>query len=193
MLGRIVANRKGVVAAGDSTFRELCHDVLNADCLKVTRDGQVAGLERLDDIITRCCPPTPALVPVAGEKKTASSSRRTLSLATEAEKGESFVVTDKRGVQQIKTMGGIVDVRRIRSSSGALLELSMLEMEKQRLIKEMLRSEQRCVEIRGRMAEIETKQARLQQFVDKPHGRCGRTRRSRPPRRFRSTRRRPTG
>lgn len=89
MLGRIVANRKGVVAAGDATFRELCHDVLNADCLKVTRDGQVAGLERLDDIITRCCPPAPAFVPVAGEKKPASGSRRTLSLATAAEKGES--------------------------------------------------------------------------------------------------------
>lgn len=80
------------------------------------------------------------------------------------------MATEKRGVQQIKTMAGIVDVRRIRSSSGALLELSMLEMEKQRLKKEMLRSEQRCVEIRGRMTEIETKQLRLQRFVDRPTG-----------------------
>lgn len=80
------------------------------------------------------------------------------------------MATEKRGVQHIKTMAGIVDVRRTRSSSGALLELSMLEMEKQRLKKEMLRSEQRCVEIRGRMTEIETKQLRLQRFVDGPIG-----------------------
>jgi predicted nuclease with TOPRIM domain len=78
------------------------------------------------------------------------------------------MATEKRGVQQIKTMGGIVDGRRIRTSAGALLELSMLEMEKQRLMKEMKRAEQRCLEIRGRVTEIETKQVRLQRFVDKP-------------------------
>lgn len=88
MLGRIMANRKGTVAAGDPTFRELCHDVLNADCLKVTHDGQVAGLERLDQIIERCCPSAPALVPIAGERQTASTSRRARNLATETEKGE---------------------------------------------------------------------------------------------------------
>lgn len=80
------------------------------------------------------------------------------------------MATDKRGVQHIKTMAGLVDGRRTRSSSGALLELSMLEMEKQRLMKEMKRAEQRCIEIRGRMTEIETKQLRLQRFVDKPYG-----------------------
>ncbi|MDP2761131.1 MAG: gas vesicle protein GvpN [Sideroxyarcus sp.] len=88
MLGRIVANRKGIVAADDSTFRELCHDVLNADCLKVTHDGQVAGLERLDEIIERCCPPAPVLVPVEGTGKAASVSRRARNLATE--KGEGY-------------------------------------------------------------------------------------------------------
>lgn len=80
------------------------------------------------------------------------------------------MATDKRGVQHIKTMAGLVDGRRTRTSSGALLELSMLEMEKQRLMKEMRRSEQRCAEIRGRMTEIEAKQHRLQRFVDKPYG-----------------------
>lgn len=79
------------------------------------------------------------------------------------------MATQTRGVQHIKTMAGVVDGRRTRSSSGALLELSMLEMEKQRLMKEMKRSEQRCVEIRGRIGEIEAKQCRLQRFVDKPH------------------------
>ncbi len=84
MLGRIVANRKSTVSAGDPTFRELCHDVLNADCLKVTHDGQVAGMERLDEIIARCCPPLPALVPIMGDKMSSAESRRALKLAAEA-------------------------------------------------------------------------------------------------------------
>jgi gas vesicle protein GvpN len=63
MLGRIVANRKGAVSASDPTFRELCHDVLNADFIKVRHDGQAAGLERLDEIIARCCATPPVLVP----------------------------------------------------------------------------------------------------------------------------------
>jgi len=80
------------------------------------------------------------------------------------------MATDKRGVMQIKTMGGLVDSRRSRTSAGALLELSMLEMEKQRLAKEMERTERRCGEIRIRMTEIQTKQTRLQKFVDQPYG-----------------------
>ena len=75
---------------------------------------------------------------------------------------------DKRGVQQIKTMGGIVDGRRTRTSAGALLELSMLEMEKQRLTKEMERAQRRSLEISARVLEIETKQIRVQRFVDRP-------------------------
>ena len=60
-LGCIVAQRDGVVTAYDPEFRQLCQDALNADCLKVALDGQIAGIERLDEIIARCCPaPTPA-------------------------------------------------------------------------------------------------------------------------------------
>jgi hypothetical protein len=55
-LGRIVAARNGVVAAGDRAFRELCQDVFNDDCSKVTHDGHPASLERLDEILERCCP-----------------------------------------------------------------------------------------------------------------------------------------
>jgi predicted nuclease with TOPRIM domain len=80
------------------------------------------------------------------------------------------MATDKRGVQQIKTMAGLVDSRRSRTSAGALQELSMLEMEKQRLMKELLRAERRGAEIRTRMTEIQTKQFRLQKSVDKPFG-----------------------
>ena len=77
---------------------------------------------------------------------------------------------EKRGVQHIKTMAGLVDGRRTRTSSGALLELSMLEMEKQRLVLEMQRAERRCAEIRGRVAEIDMKGFRLQRFVEKRSG-----------------------
>ncbi|OGA35894.1 MAG: hypothetical protein A3G80_07275 [Betaproteobacteria bacterium RIFCSPLOWO2_12_FULL_62_13b] len=74
---------------------------------------------------------------------------------------------EKRGVQHLKTLAGLVDVRRTRTCSGALLELSMLEMEKQRLMKEMHRAERRGAEIRGRLAEIDKKGLRLQRFVEK--------------------------
>jgi gas vesicle protein GvpN len=66
MMGRIVAARGGTVAAGDQAFRQLCHDVLNADCLKVRRDGQAVGADRLDEIIERHAPARPALVALEG-------------------------------------------------------------------------------------------------------------------------------
>ncbi len=78
------------------------------------------------------------------------------------------MAADKRGVLNIKTMASLVDGRRIRTSAGALLEMSMIEMEKQRLKKEMLRAEQRSAEIRARMAELDVKQVRLQLFVERP-------------------------
>lgn len=78
------------------------------------------------------------------------------------------MATERRPVLHIKTMAELVDVRRSRTSAGALLELAMLEMEKQRLKKEMLRAESRSAEIATRMHEIETKQVRLQSFVERP-------------------------
>ena len=89
MLGRIVAGRKGTVAAADPAFRELCHDVLNADCIKVTHDGQAAGLERLDEIMERCCPVAPTLVPIAGKPpgETSPASPRGRNLPKTAGKG----------------------------------------------------------------------------------------------------------
>ena len=77
------------------------------------------------------------------------------------------MATEKRGVTHIKTMAALVDARRSRTSAGALLELAMLEMEKQRLKKEMLRAESRGAEIATRMREIEAKQCRLQSFVER--------------------------
>ena len=74
---------------------------------------------------------------------------------------------DKRGVQHLKTLAGLVDGRRSRTSSGALLDLSMLEMERQRLTKEVERAARRGAEIRGQLAEIDRKQLRLHRFVEK--------------------------
>jgi hypothetical protein len=74
---------------------------------------------------------------------------------------------EKRGVQHLKTLAGLLDGRRNRTPSGALLELSMLAMEKQRLTQEMRRAERRCAEIQARVAEIDKKGIRLQRFVDK--------------------------
>jgi adenylate kinase family enzyme len=65
-------------------------------------------------------------------------------------------------------MAGLVDGRRSRTSYGALLELSMLEMERQRLTGEVQRAERRCADIRKRIAEIDTKKQRLHDFVEKP-------------------------
>ena len=89
MLGRIVAARKGTVAADDAAFRELCHDVLNADCVKVTHDGQAAGMERLDEIMERCCPAAPTPIPVVGDRKMGAllGSSRTRKIPKVAVKG----------------------------------------------------------------------------------------------------------
>jgi predicted nuclease with TOPRIM domain len=76
--------------------------------------------------------------------------------------------TDRRGIQQIRTIAGLVDGRRARTSAGALLELSMLEMEKTRLMKEIARADRRCAEVRRRLAEITAKQERIHRFVDRP-------------------------
>ncbi|PFG10380.1 MULTISPECIES: gas vesicle protein GvpN [unclassified Marinobacter] len=62
MLARIVASRGSVVDASDPLFRQMCHDVMNIDCVKVTHDSQALGLERLDEIIDRFC--TVAVKPI---------------------------------------------------------------------------------------------------------------------------------
>jgi hypothetical protein len=74
---------------------------------------------------------------------------------------------EKRGVQNLKTMAGMQDARRSRTASGALLELSMLEMERQRLSLEMQRAEARRAEVLRRIDEIDRKATRLHAFVEK--------------------------
>ncbi len=72
-----------------------------------------------------------------------------------------------RGSADIRRLSGIVDARRSRSPHGALLEMSMLEMERQRLAAEAARAVRRCEEIAVRIAEIERRQQRLQRFVER--------------------------
>lgn len=76
--------------------------------------------------------------------------------------------SERRGVTHLRTMAGLVDGRRSRSSHGALLEMSMLEVEKNRLNGEMGRIERRCAEIRKRIAQIDAKAQRLHRFVKEP-------------------------
>lgn len=72
---------------------------------------------------------------------------------------------DRKGVQNLRTMAGKVDRRKSRTSGGALLELSILANERQRLQQEYERLTRRQAEINARLAEIAEKEARLQGFV----------------------------
>jgi|GEM_PF-1409482 len=75
---------------------------------------------------------------------------------------------ERRGVTHLRTMAGLRDARSSRTSHGALLELSMLEVEKLRLTAEIQRAERRCADIRKRIAAIDIKEQRLHRFVEKP-------------------------
>lgn len=68
---------------------------------------------------------------------------------------------EKRGVNSIKTMGGLLDNRRARTPSGALLEMSAMSNEKTLLHRELARWKRRHVEIQKRLAEIAAKERRL--------------------------------
>jgi hypothetical protein len=74
---------------------------------------------------------------------------------------------ERRGVTNLRTMAGLVDGRRKRTSYGALLELSMLEMERLRLAGEITRANLRSADINKRIAEIDTKKIKLLAFVER--------------------------
>jgi len=57
MIARIAALRNARVERDDWAFREICRDVLSTDTLKVTRDGEPVGADRLEEIINQVCPP----------------------------------------------------------------------------------------------------------------------------------------
>lgn len=68
---------------------------------------------------------------------------------------------EMRGVTSIKTMGGLLDNRRARTPSGALLEMSAMSNEKTLLHKELARWKRRHIEIERRLGEIAAKERKL--------------------------------
>jgi hypothetical protein len=75
------------------------------------------------------------------------------------------VAKEQRGLGTIKTMGGLMDNRRARTPSGALLEMSAMSNEKTLLHKELARWKRRHVEITNRLNEIAAKERRLLALV----------------------------
>lgn len=75
---------------------------------------------------------------------------------------------ERRSRQSIKTMASLVDRRRMRTTAGALLEMSVLANERTRLQQEMERLRRRQAEIEARFAEIAEKESRLQRFLKEP-------------------------
>lgn len=78
------------------------------------------------------------------------------------------MATARRSVRSIKTMAGLVDRRRARTTSGALLEMSVLAGEKERLQQELSAARRRRAEIENRLAEIAEKEGRLRALVKDP-------------------------
>ncbi len=76
--------------------------------------------------------------------------------------------TIRRGLRGVKTVAGLSDRRRSRSAAGALLELSVLAREKERLGHELAAAECRRNEIQYRLSEIGEKEERLKNFVKDP-------------------------
>ncbi|WP_165227584.1 hypothetical protein [Aquisphaera insulae] len=72
---------------------------------------------------------------------------------------------ERRGVQGIRTMAGLHDQRRSRTTAGALIELSALANERQLLEREVARASRRGREIHRRLKEIESKEVRLMGIV----------------------------
>jgi hypothetical protein len=65
-------------------------------------------------------------------------------------------------------MGGLMDRRRVRSPASALMELSVLANERQRLELELERCKRRQAEIAARFVEIAAKEVVLHKFVKEP-------------------------
>ncbi|WP_435011897.1 hypothetical protein P12x_005993 (plasmid) [Tundrisphaera lichenicola] len=71
----------------------------------------------------------------------------------------------RRGVGSIRTMGSLVDNRKVRTPAGALLEMSAMANEKLLLQKELARWDRRHVEIRNRLGAIAAKERRLMAVI----------------------------
>jgi hypothetical protein len=72
---------------------------------------------------------------------------------------------DRRGIDGIRTMAGLVDQRRTRTPAGALIELSAMANEKLLLEREVARASRRGIEIQRRLKEIAAKEDRLMKLA----------------------------
>jgi gas vesicle protein GvpN len=54
-IARILAHRNAHASLDDAVFQWVCRDVLYADTAKVTREGQAAGINEVDEIMARVC------------------------------------------------------------------------------------------------------------------------------------------
>ncbi|MBF8277914.1 MAG: gas vesicle protein GvpN [Candidatus Brocadiaceae bacterium] len=55
MTDLILANRGGHAAWNDPIFRRICQDVLNANTIKVTRDGKLIMQEKIAEVVQNVC------------------------------------------------------------------------------------------------------------------------------------------
>ena len=170
---------------------KMCQDVLNADCIKVTREGQpVVGLERLDEIIEKVLSAhAQACHDRRGIRRKGAAGRPSQPEACEGGSETRSIATWDRnaGVPRISirwpvswTAGAGPEAR-----TEPCWSCPCWKLEKVRLTREMQRAEQRCADIRKWLDEIDAKQHRLHRFAEQPHGRRKRPKRARSPRRFR--------
>lgn len=79
------------------------------------------------------------------------------------------MASEMKSIRGIRTMGRLVDGRRVRTPAGALIELSAIANEKQLLKRELDRYARRHVEIEARLTEIAAKEARLMAMATDPN------------------------
>lgn len=58
-IARILAHYHGSAKAGDEIFRTICHDVLNTDTAKVTREGKSLMADKVEETISKVCGEAP--------------------------------------------------------------------------------------------------------------------------------------
>ena len=74
----------------------------------------------------------------------------------------------RKSLQGMRTLGRLADSRRVRSPGAALLEMSVMANERQRLNRELDCIARRQVAIAARMAEMSAKEQLLQTYIGTP-------------------------
>lgn len=77
---------------------------------------------------------------------------------------------ERKTTQNIKTIGALLDRRRVRTPGGAMLELSTLANERTRLQHELDRLKRRRAQIDARLAAIAAKERWLRSLAEQAAG-----------------------